>query len=127
MSALASIAKKANVVDIKGVGKSNVLKGSHEDAKKTWKSWSYKFERWFGSQYPDVGQEALDWTKVFGDSTIQDSDVQTKANTLTELRKMDGHLHVALVSLTADMPYTVVFNSRKKCGLGALEKDQSPV
>ena len=88
VSALASIAKKANVVDIKGVGKPNVLKGSHEDAKKTSKSWSYKFESWFGSQYPDVGQEALDWTKVFGDSAIQDSDVQTKANTLTELRWM---------------------------------------
>ena len=66
-----------------------------------------------------MGQEVLDLAKAFGDSTIQDSDVRTKGNTVTKLRKMDGHLHVALVSLTADMPYTVVFNSRKKCGLDA--------
>ena len=31
---------------IKGVGKPEVLKGSHEDARKVWKTWSYKFESW---------------------------------------------------------------------------------
>ena len=32
---------------------------------------------------------------------------------------MDRQLHVALISLTAEMPYTVVFNARKRCGLDA--------
>ena len=119
MTALETLSKKSNVVDVKGVGKPDVLKGSHEEAKRAWKSWAYKFESWFVSQYPDAGQQALDWAKEKGDTTIFDSDVQQKANTLTDLRKMDGHLHVALVSLTSGMPYDVVFSARKKCGLDA--------
>ena len=119
MTALETLSKKSNVVDVKGVGKPDVLKGSHEEAKRAWKSWAYKFESWFVSQYPDAGQQALDWAKEKGDTTVFDSDVQQKANTLTDLRKMDGHLHVALVSLTSGMPYDVVFNARKKCGLDA--------
>ena len=109
-------------MDVKGVGKPEVLKGSHETARKSWKSWCYKFESWFVSQYPGIGQDALDWAKGCGDQTIQDSDIQLKANAVPELRALDGHLHVALVSLTSEMPYTVVFNARKKCGLDAWRK-----
>ena len=44
---------------VKGVGKPSDLKGSHDEVAKTWKSWSYKFETWFCSQWP-AGQQALD-------------------------------------------------------------------
>ena len=120
--ALEVMSRRSNVVDVKGVGKPEVLKGSHETARKSWKSWCYKFESWFVSQYPGIGQDALDWAKGCGDQTIQDSDIQLKANAVPELRALDGHLHVALVSLTSEMPYTVVFNARKKCGLDAWRK-----
>ena len=44
VKALQGMTKKSNVVDVKGVGKPETLKGSHEDARKVWKTWSYKFE-----------------------------------------------------------------------------------
>ena len=44
VKALEAMTKKSNVVDVKGVGKPETLKGSHEDARKVWKTWSYKFE-----------------------------------------------------------------------------------
>ena len=115
--ALEALSKMSNVVDIKGVGKPELLKGSHEDAKKAWKSWSYKFESWFASQYLGSGQDILGWAKAFGDTTIQESDIQTKVNSNPKLATIDGHLHRSLVSLTSNMPYMIVFNSRKKCGL----------
>ncbi|CAE7686814.1 GIP, partial [Symbiodinium sp. CCMP2456] len=52
---LESLAKKSSVVDIKGVGKPEMLKGPHEDARKVWKTWSYKFESCFSSQSPAKG------------------------------------------------------------------------
>ena len=106
-------------VDIKGVGKPDMLKGSHEDARKAWKTWSYKFESWFSSQFPAKGQECLDWARNKGDDTIQESAITLYANTCPEVVDVDRQLHVALISLTSEMPYSVVFNSRKRCGLDA--------
>ena len=31
------------IVDVKGIGKPDTLKGSHEEVQKQWKPWSYKF------------------------------------------------------------------------------------
>lgn len=59
-ASIEALSKRSNVVDIKGVGKPEVLKGSHEEARKAWKSWAYKFESWFASQYPGVGKKR--WT-----------------------------------------------------------------
>ena len=36
-------------LDVEGFGKPGVLEGSHDEVQKVWKSWSYKFERWFCS------------------------------------------------------------------------------
>ena len=119
VKALEAMTKKSNVVDIKGVGKPEALKGSHEDARKVWKTWSYKFESWFSSQFPARGQECLDWARNKGDETILESAITTYANTCPEVVDVDRQLHVALISLTAEMPYTVVFNARKRCGLDA--------
>ena len=119
VKALEAMTKKSNVVDVKGVGKPETLKGSHEDARKVWKTWSYKFESWFSSQFPAKGQECLDWARNKGDETILESAITTYANTCPEVVDVDRQLHVALISLTAEMPYTVVFNARKRCGLDA--------
>ena len=116
---LESLSKKSGVVDIKGVGKPDMLKGSHADARKAWKTWSYKFESWFSSQFPAKGQECLDWARNKGDDTILESAITLYANTCPEVVDVDRQLHVALISLTSEMPYSVVFNSRKRCGLDA--------
>eukprot|EP00435_Cladocopium_sp_Y103_P011381 s4126_g3.t1 len=115
--------RSTGVVDVKGVGKPDHLKGSHEEVKKVWKTWSYKMETWFCSQYPEVGQKVLDWAKLQGDAAIMESDIQTFAQSeklkLEDVQGLDAHLHVALVSLTSDMAYDTVYNSRKKSGLDA--------
>ena len=119
VKALEAMTKKSSVVDVKGVGKPETLKGCHEDARKVWKTWSYKFESWFSSQFPAKGQECLDWARNKGDETILESAITTYARTCPEVVDVDRQLHVALISLTAEMPYTVVFNARKRCGLDA--------
>eukprot|EP00439_Symbiodinium_sp_Y106_P060916 s1290_g9.t1 len=117
--AFEAMTKKSNVVDIKGVGKPELLKGSNEDARKVWKTWSYKFESWFSSQFPAKGQECLDWARNKGDETIQEPTLTEYVNKVPEAMGVDRQLHVALISLTSEMPYTVVFNARKRCGLDA--------
>lgn len=113
---LSSLQKKPGIVDVKGIGKPEALKGSHEEARKMWKSWSYKFESWFGSQWK-AGHAALDWARSKGDETITSQLLLD--STLEDVDGIDAHLHVALISLTQGMPYDIVFNSRKKCGLDA--------
>ena len=113
---LSSLQKKPGIVDVKGIGKPEALKGSHEEARKMWKSWSYKFESWFGSQWK-AGHAALDWARGKGDETVTARLLLD--STLEDVDGIDAHLHVALISLTQGMPYDIVFNSRKKCGLDA--------
>lgn len=108
--------KRPGTVDVKGIGKPDALKGTHDEVQKVWKSWSYKFETWFCSQWPS-GQEALDWARGKSDDPVEADDLLNSA--ITDIDAIDSHLHVALVSLTSGMPYDVVFNSRKKCGLDA--------
>ena len=43
-------AARPGIVDVKGIGKPDILKGSHEEVQKQWKPWSYKFETWICSQ-----------------------------------------------------------------------------
>ena len=98
-------------MDIKGVGKPETLNGSHEDARKVWKAWSYKIESWFSSQFPAKGQECLDWARNKGDDTILESAITTYANTCPEVVDVDRQLHVALISLTSEMPCKIVFHA----------------
>ena len=113
---LQSAIKKPGIVDVKGIGKPDVLKGTHDEVQKLWKSWSYKFETWFCSQWVH-GQKALDWARLKGERPITADDMLT--NKIADINSIDAHLHVALVSLTNGMAYDVVFNSRKRCGLDA--------
>ena len=112
---LQSATKKPGIVDVKGIGKPDVLKG-HDEVQKHWKSWCYKFETWFCSQGVH-GQKALDWARLKGERPITADDMLT--DEISDIDSIDAHLHVALVSLTNGMAYDVGFNSRKKCGLDA--------
>ena len=61
---------RPGILDVKGIGKPDGLKGSHEEVQKQWKPWSYKFETWFCSQWP-TGQ-ALDYARRKGDDPVTD-------------------------------------------------------
>ena len=99
------------------VGKPDVLKGTHdEEVQKIWKTWSYKFEMWFSSQW-GTGQVALDCARKKGDDPITAHDLLNSS--IADIDAIDPHMHVALVSLAHGMAYDIVFNSRKKCGLDA--------
>ena len=113
---IAQSAKRPGIVDVKGIGKADVLKGTHEEVQKIWKTWSYKFETWFSSQW-GTGQAALDYARKKGDDPITAHDLLNSS--IADIDAIDSHLHVALVSLTHGMAYDIVFNSRKKCGLDA--------
>ena len=113
---LKAVLKKPGAVDVKGVGKPSELKGSQDEVAKAWKSWSYKFETWFCSQWP-AGQQALDWARLKGDDPVTARDLPNSQ--LEDIGPIDAHLHVALVSLTQGMACDVVYNSRKKCRLDA--------
>ena len=89
---------------------------AHEEARKSWKSWSYKLESWFGSQWK-AGHAALDWALGNCDETVTAQLLLD--STLEDVDGIDAHLHVALISLIQRMPDGRIFNSRKKCGLDA--------
>lgn len=95
-----NLKSKPGVVDVKGFATER-FKGSHEEAAKHWKAWSYKFETWFSSQWP-TGQEALDCVRGKADGPVTAHDLLNST-----IRDIDAaHLHVALVSLTSQMPMT---------------------
>ena len=104
---------RPGIVDVKGIGKPDALKGSHEEVQKQWKPWSYKFDvvlqEWPTSQQP------LDYARREGDDPVTDVDLLN--HTLQDIDAIDAHFHVALVSLSQGLAYDVVYNSRKKCGL----------
>ena len=66
---IAQSAKRPGIVDVKGIGKPDVLKGTHEEVQKVWKTWSYNFETWFSSQW-GTGQTALDYARKKGDVPV---------------------------------------------------------
>ena len=113
---IAQSAKRPGIVDVKGIGKPDVLKGTHEEVQKIWKTWSYKFETWFSSQW-GTGQTALDYARKKGDDPVTPHAFLNSS--IADIDAIDSHLHVALVSLTHGTAYDIVFNSRKKCGLDA--------
>ena len=61
--------RRPGSVDVKGIGKPDALKGSHDEVQKAWKPYSYKFETWFCSQWLR-GQEALDWVRGKSDDPV---------------------------------------------------------
>ena len=103
---LQSLKTKPGVVDIKGIGKPEVLKGTHEDAPKIWKSWSYKFETWFTSQWP-TGQQALDYAKGKADDPVTADNLLD--STIADIDSIDAHLHV---SVWLQKPYCFVSVSK---------------
>ena len=110
---IAQSAKRPGIVDVKGIGKPDVLKGTHEEVQKAWKTWSYKFETWFSSQW-GTGQTALDYARKKGDDPITPHDLLNSS--IADIDAIDSHLHVALVSLTMERHMTLYSTLERSVG-----------
>ena len=63
--------RRPGVVDVKGVGKPDTLKGKPDTVRKEWVSWAYTFSVWFGSQFEN-GAEILEWARDQRESITSD-------------------------------------------------------
>lgn len=54
--------KREGLVDVKAVGKPEVLSGTKEEIKTEWPLWSFQFIIWFASQWTD-GEALLKWSE----------------------------------------------------------------
>ena len=58
--AVQAYSRTTGVVDVRQVGKPDILKGNKESVNREWPSWSYMFITWFSSQFTH-GEQALEW------------------------------------------------------------------
>ena len=56
------MSRNTGVVDVRQVGRPDVLKGNRDQAIKDWPAWHGTFTTWFNSQFNN-GKAALDWSK----------------------------------------------------------------
>ena len=61
--------REAGVVDVKQVGKPDLLKGKKEEIKREFQNWAYVFESRFSSQFPDA-KEILEWAAKHGKTEL---------------------------------------------------------
>ena len=61
--------REAGVVDVKQVGKPDLLKGNKDEIKREFQNWAYVFESWFSSQFPDA-KEILEWAAKHGKTEL---------------------------------------------------------
>ena len=61
--------RSAGVVDVKQVGKPDLLKGSKDEIRREFQNWAYIFESWFSSQFPEA-KEILDWAAKHGKTEL---------------------------------------------------------
>ena len=87
-SGLKESVRRPGTVDVRGIGKPDAAKGSHDEVQKVRKSWSYKFETWFCSQWPS-GQEALDLVRGISDDPVKAVDLLN--STITDLEASAWH------------------------------------
>lgn len=110
---------KSGVVDVKGVGKPEVLHGeTKEQVKNKWPLWSFGFTTWFVSQY-EQADEMLKWAASHN-GAIKDRDIETEASTRTgwdDALRVNRQLHTALVSLTKGETLSILRNSVAQSGL----------
>ena len=114
--------RNSGVVDVRQVGKPDILKGNRDVAFKEWPSWSYMFITWFSSQF-EHGETILNWARDQAMQSITQVEIDNAVYTHSEWKpvipKINVQLQVALVSLCRDEPLTIVRNSNKGFGLDA--------
>ena len=113
--------RSTGVVDVRQVGKPDILKGNRDSAFKEWPTWSYMFVTWFSSQF-ESGEDILNWARDHPTTGIGQAEIDAamlRQGGWAELPKINAQLQVALVSLCRDEALTIVRNSNKGFGLDA--------
>eukprot|EP00971_Amphidinium_carterae_P213527 4237652-Amphidinium_carterae.1 len=90
------------VVEVKQVGKPDVLSGNKDAIARAWPSWSFMFSTWFCSHF-ELGEKALEWCKG-ATNTIGHTEITHKSTQQgwSDLGRLNAQLHVAVVSLCRD-------------------------
>ena len=101
-SAVTSIQNRnVGVIDVRQVGKPDLLKGNRDVAFRDWPSWSYMFITWFSSQFEN-GEAILNWARDQSTSGISQPELDAALgnhSTWRDISKVNAQLQVALVSL----------------------------
>ena len=110
---------KSGVVDVKGVGKPEVLQGeTKEQIKQKWPLWSFGFTTWFVSQY-EQADEMLKWAAAYN-GVVDDRAIELEVATRPgwdDAARVNRQLHTALVSLTKGETLSILRNSLAQSGL----------
>ena len=111
--------RSSGVVDVKQVGKPNLLKGGKDEIRREFQNWAYIFESWFSSQFPEA-KEILEWAAKHGKTEL-DLDDAILANPSWEnhIKPIERQLHTSLVALCRDEALKTVKNSKERDGLDA--------
>ena len=96
---------REGLIDVKAVGKPEVLNGTKEEIKSKWPLWSFQVTTWFASQWT-AGEAMLKWSEK-QTGPIDDAKLAAQAATENwlDVGKANRQLHVALVSLTKGKPF----------------------
>jgi len=111
--------EKTGVVDVKAVGKPEMLQGdTKEQIKQKWPLWTFGFTTWFVSQH-EKAEEMLKWRAASYngaiDEAVLDVEMATR-NGWEDAHRMNKQLHVALVSLTKGETLSILRNSVAQSG-----------
>eukprot|EP00435_Cladocopium_sp_Y103_P028751 s1055_g7.t1 len=114
---------KTGVVDVKAVGKPEMLQGeTKEQIKQRWPLWAFGFTTWFVSQH-EKSDEMLKWAASYNgaiDEAVLDAVLDVEIATRTgwdDAHRVNRQLHVALVSLTKGETLSILRNSVAQSGL----------
>ena len=117
--AAASSSRTRGLIDVKAVGRPNVLGGSLEEASRNWRQWSYRLELWLASQFPEA-RRILSWAREQGESEIPLASLESTSITgvtRDSLLEFNRQLEVVLGTLTVEAPGDVTMNSSIGSGL----------
>ena len=94
VSAATTKAHRTGVVDVKSIGKPDILQGKKDDIGRQWKNWSFRFEIWLSSQF-DKGQEILDWARECTEPITMEK-IDDQSLVFDDIKSSNAQLRVAL-------------------------------
>ena len=114
--------EREGLIDVKAVGKPEVLSGTKEEIKTKWPLWSFQFITWFASQWT-AGEAMLKWSEK-QTGPIDDAVLSAKAlaENWLDAGKANRQLHVALVSLTKGEALSMMRNAVSGSGVDGWRK-----